>query len=178
MFSKFKFCFRKNENIKQPTSHLDLGSTLIDLCGGPKLPETDGESLLELLKGETPENPNRVVVSQLADNKGDNPSAMIRKNEWKLVSHQGYPEPQVFNLHNDPEEVNDLADNLNFHAKKVELLEELCKTWDGDHVAQHLKRTCCHIELLKQWYDVIQPETFDQWLGSDENNFLIAETTE
>ena len=169
---------RKNENIKQPTSHLDLGSTLIDLCGGPKLPETDGESLLELLKGKTPENPNRVVVSQLADNKGDNPSAMIRKNEWKLVSHQGYPEPQVFNLHNDPEEVNDLADNLNFHTKKVELLEELCKTWDGDHVAQHLKHTCYHIELLKQWYDVIQPETFDQWLGSDENNFLIAETTE
>ena len=74
--------------------------------------------------------------------------------------------------------MNDLADNLNFHTKKVELLEELCKTWNGDHVAQHLKNTCYHIELLKQWYDVIQPETFDQWLGSDENNFLIAETTE
>ena len=47
---------RKNENIKQPTSHLDLGSTLIDLCGGPKLPETDGESLLGLLKGKTPKS--------------------------------------------------------------------------------------------------------------------------
>ena len=166
---------RTNEIIKQPTSLLDSGPTLIDFCGGPKLTETDGESLLELLKEGTPENPNRVVVSQLADNKGDNPSAMIRKNEWKLVSHQGYLEPQFFNLHDDPEKVNDLAGNANHHSQKVELLEELSKTWDGEQIVQHLKHTSSHIQLIKQWYEVTQPETFDQWQGNDENNFLIAE---
>ena len=166
---------RTNEKIKQPTSHLDLGPTLIDFFGGPKLPETDGDSLLELLKGRTPENLNRIVISQLADNKGDNPSAMIRKNEWKLVSHLGYLEPQFFNLHDDPEEVNDLAGKANHHSIKVELLEELSKTWDGEQVAQHLKHTSSHIQLLKQWYEVTQPETFDQWQGNDENNFLIVE---
>lgn len=164
-----------NKTIKQPTSLLDLGPTLIDVCGGPKLPRTDGENLFDMLKGETEENHNRIVISQLADNKGDNPSAMIRQNDWKLVSHQGYSDPQLFNLEDDPEEVNDQGGNANHHPKKIELLEALSKHWDGEEIAEHLKHSSSHMRLLEKWFEVTQPETFDQWDGKVENNFLISD---
>jgi len=110
---------QSGKRIEQVTSLLDLGPTLISFCSGPELPETDGESLLQLLRGEAVENPNRFVVSQLGDLKGDSPSAMIRRGAWKLIQHHGYRDPQLFNLDEDPEESNDLGSNAENHHARV-----------------------------------------------------------
>jgi choline-sulfatase len=147
---------RPGRRIKQLTSLLDLGPTLIDYTGAPELPETDGENLLALLKG-------------------DSPSAMIRKGSWKLVQHHGYKVPQLFNLAEDPGEINDLGGHPHSRSKCEELAAELSRRWDGGQVLDYITRLSPHIELLKQWFRLTKPETYDQWIGRPENNYLVPE---
>jgi len=166
---------RSGRRIEQLTSLLDLGPTLIDYTGGPELPETDGENLLSLLEGETPENPDRFVVSQLGELKGDSPSAMIRKGPWKLVHHHGYKEPQLFNLAQDPEETNDLGGRPDSRSQCDELAAEFSRNWDSGQVLDHIAHLSLHVELLKRWFQRTKPETYDQWIGKPENNYLVSE---
>ena len=164
---------QSGKRIEQITSLLDLGPTLIDLCGGLELPETDGESLLSLLRGEAVESRERTVISQLGDLKGDSPSAMIRKGEWKLVSHYGYDHPQLFNLEEDPEEMTDLGGEPQYQTKRTELIDELSRNWNGEQVLSHISISSLHTGLLKQWFEVAEPERKELWVGKAEDNYLL-----
>ena len=166
---------RSGRRIEQLTSLLDLGPTLIDYTGAPELPETDGENLLALLKGEAQESSDRIVVSQLGDLKGDSPSAMIRKGSWKLVQHHGYKAPQLFNLAEDPGEINDLGGHPHSRSKCEELAAELSRRWDGGQVLDYITRLSPQIELLERWFRLTKPESYDQWIGRLENNYLVPE---
>jgi len=165
---------RSGRRIEQLTSLLDLGPTLIDYAGAPELPETDGQDLLPLLKGEAQESSCRFVVCQLCDLKGDSPSAMIRKGSWKLVHHHGYKAPQLFNLAEDPGEINDLGGHPGSRSKSEELAAELSRCWDGGQVLDYITRRSPHTELLKRWFRLTKPETYDQWIGRPENNYLVS----
>ncbi len=161
------------KRIIQAASLLDLGPTLIELSGGPELPRTDGESILSLIKGGVPENSARVIISQLGDVKGDSPSAMIRKGEWKLISHYGYEHPQLFDLADDPEEMKDLAQDPGQQAVREELLNELSSYWNGEEVLNHITDSYAHSQILKRWEKTTEPDAPEQWIGKLESNALI-----
>ena len=44
---------RRGQIIRQPVSHIDFVSTLLDLLGKPKPPDLPGKSLLPIMRGET-----------------------------------------------------------------------------------------------------------------------------
>ncbi len=53
---------------------------------------------------------------------------MVRKDDWKLVL-DNYGRGELYNLKQDPSEINNLYNNKKFAAKQMEMLEELM-TWE------------------------------------------------
>ena len=164
-------------HIQHPVSLMDVGPTLIDIAEGPQTPGSDGLSLKQVLLGSEEADPDRTVFSQLADVKGDNPSAMVRKRQWKLVSHIGYKQPQLFNLEEDPTEKNDLGDDHEHHSVREELLTELGSVWDETEIVRLHKESAEHARLYKEWVRVVGAKGIesDEWYGEVARNYLVPE---
>lgn len=119
---------------------IDLAPTICDILKINKPNYFEGESMLALIKGKRRARP--FVFSELSQNKsGDFDSkegkdkaiwfiACIRTDEWKLIYNHflpkdEYPEFQLFNLKDDPQELKNCA-----QAEK-EVLSELKKELVG-----------------------------------------------
>ncbi|MBN1671154.1 MAG: sulfatase-like hydrolase/transferase [Kiritimatiellae bacterium] len=137
--------------VRQPVSLLDLAPTLIEIAGGPPLPDMHGENLLPLLRGAAVENWERPIVSLLASRARRSHCAMVRRGEWKMVEHVEYPERQLFNLTADPAEQNDLGPAPEYAALIESLAGELRPFWDGARVSEICRLQLEHTELLRQW---------------------------
>lgn len=170
----WKDVFAKNTKINGLTSLLDLAPTFIDIANGSSLPHMNGESLLENLKTGKEVAEDRVVISQLADIKGDTPSAMIRKNEYKFVLHYGHETPQLFDLNNDPNEYHDLAENPEYLEVRNELKEELLKYWDPEKVSEDVELAKAHLKILEKWGSVTNVEPVDAWSSDPKENYIIG----
>lgn len=137
-------------HIHQPVSLLDLAPTLIQLAGGPPLPEMHGQDLLPLIRGQAKENPERAVVSLHID-RGENYTAMVRRGDWKLVEYLGYSHPQLFNLIDDPAEQNDLGKMPEHKTLIDSLSKEIAPYWNGAHVKEIYEKQQAHHDILRAW---------------------------
>ncbi|MCP4402700.1 MAG: sulfatase-like hydrolase/transferase [bacterium] len=163
----------EGKEIRQVTSLLDLAPTLLDMGNAPELPEMDGENLLPLLSGAEPENPRRAVISQLGDIKGDSPSATIRQGPWKLVSHYGYEQPQLFNMDDDPEELRDLAGQPKYADIQADLQARLNQQWDGEQFVRIDQRSIAHQRVLMSWVQATNAQEPEHWKGDPAENYLL-----
>lgn len=115
-------------------SAYDFMPTLLDYLGLP-LPEDrnlPGQSFLPLLRGEPQSGREQVVIY---DEYG--PVRMIRTDEWKYVHRYEVGPPELYNLCNDPEERENLAD-LPSRAARVRELRGEMEEWFGRYaVPQH-----------------------------------------
>ena len=93
------------QRIETPVSLVDLAPTICDLAGMPKRDCFDGESLLPLARGETSECRGWALASYSGVT-SNTMSWMIRKGDYKLIVHEGYPS-RLFNVREDPGELND-----------------------------------------------------------------------
>lgn len=96
-----------------PAGHRSAtGTSLLDLAATAKAEfgledvERPGESLVKL--AQKPEQPERTIISEYHDGGSSTGAFMVRWNGWKLVHYVGY-RPQLFDLHEDPSELRDLA---------------------------------------------------------------------
>jgi choline-sulfatase len=172
----FNWLGRISENriIQQPTTLLDLGPTLIDLSGALALPGAQGKSLFRILTGEEEEDPNRIVISQLGDIKGDAPSVMIRTGKWKLVSHHGHEHPQLFNIEEDPEEVMDLGTNPDYESIRKRLLTDLKPYWDGERIKNYIELSLGHTKILAHWAEALDTSQVNEWWSdSERHNYIL-----
>ena len=107
---------------------VDTPANLLDLypffmkCAGETSSETvtddhPGIDVMQLIAGAGKE---RAVFSEYHAMGSKTAAYMIRKGPYKLIYYANYP-PQLFDLEEDPEELNDLAEDAN--AKPI--LEEL-----------------------------------------------------
>jgi choline-sulfatase len=109
------------EVVDTPSNLLDLYPFFMD-CTGETSPETvtanhPGIDVMRLIDGE---GKGRTVFSEYHAMGSKTAAYMIRKGPHKLIYYAHYP-PQLFDLDEDPEELNDLAGDEN--AKPI--LEEL-----------------------------------------------------
>ena len=119
---------------------VDLVPTLVEFMGGEICKERiEGESLLPLLRSESPETPWRDYVISEIDFSDRGPRTlldvppylcrahMLRNKRWKYILHETF-RPQLFDMENDPNEFVDLGDSAQHAAIREEMHEKLF-TW-------------------------------------------------
>jgi arylsulfatase A-like enzyme len=122
---------------------IDLVPTILDCLGVPPLKSAQGQSLLPLLRGEKESLRKSVFSEFLPDNK-----AMIRTDRFKYIFWAGkedlamgyatgFPPPgitqRVYDLSNDPDEFQNLAEDPQYFAALEHLQHLLLERFQNTH---------------------------------------------
>lgn len=116
--------------VKTPVSFVDMYPFIIDCVGARDADtithENPGVSIAELLHNE---EKTKVAFSEYHGMGSKTAAYLVRRGPYKLVYYAAYA-PQLFNLHEDPEELNDLAADPAMQSVVEELTAELVKICD------------------------------------------------
>ena len=118
--------------VAAPVSLLDVGPTVLELCGNPGAAELaadgDGRSLVPLMEGGAGGDDVDVVAEYLAEGVTA-PAVMIRRGRFKYIACADDPE-QLYDLEADPHELANLAGEPAHAAVCGELRDEVARRWD------------------------------------------------
>ena len=121
--------------VAQPVAQVDVLPTLMDVAyemtGHPKpdyIDPIDGRSLIPLCDGDDHNDLNRAVSEYLAEGTGE-PMLMIREGQYKFCCCEGDPD-QLFDLHNDPDEQENLASNPEYEDLCNRFRQQASAHWD------------------------------------------------
>ncbi|SNR30832.1 Arylsulfatase A [Lutibacter agarilyticus] len=106
----------KNKRIEADVYLQDLMATTLDIAGLEKPTYIEFNSFLDLAKGETQKSHYNAIYGAYLDLQ-----RMIRKDGYKLMVYPKINKVLLFDLTNDPEEMNDIA-NLPENEEKVKSL--------------------------------------------------------
>lgn len=98
---------RAGQRVETPVSLIDIAPTICDLSGLPQRACFSGESLLPVARGERPPRRGWAFATYCGVT-SNTMSHMLRRGPYKLIVHEGYS-PRLFDLANDPQELQDLA---------------------------------------------------------------------
>ena len=85
--------------------------------------------------------PERTVLSEFHASSSRAGEFMVRHGKWKYVYFVRYPDrPELFDLENDPEELNDLGTDPKHAGTKKECHEKLRGILDPEEVDRRAKR--------------------------------------
>jgi len=139
----------RNKSTKALVEGIDLAATFIDFFEGESLPHIlEGRSLTPLLNGDDSTRWRRYAISEydystrnaritLDVNQADARLIMIRDERWKYIHAEGF-RPMLFDMKNDPDELNDLGANPKFKEIRARLHEAIF-TWSREHHARITK---------------------------------------
>ena len=94
--------------VAAPVRTIDVAPTILALLGCPELPNIEGTSLLPLLRGQELQTPLPAYAETFEANTqfGLSPLRSLRQDRWKFILA---PEPELYDLADDPNESNNLA---------------------------------------------------------------------
>ncbi|NRB31547.1 MAG: sulfatase-like hydrolase/transferase [Rhizobiaceae bacterium] len=121
---------------KTPVNLLDIPTALLKSAGAQVPVKMIGSSLYDLAQAE--DDLNRVVFSEYHAMGAPTGAFMIRKGRWKLIHYVGH-EPQLFDLQDDPEELNDLGTNADYVSVRSDLMQELHTICDPEAIDRQTK---------------------------------------
>jgi arylsulfatase A-like enzyme len=98
----------------------DAMATSLELAGMEKPDYVFFNSLMAMLNGNQEKSNYPAIYGAYT-----NTQRMIRKNGFKLIVYPKIDKVLLFNLKNDPEEINDLSENPSYRAKVAALFGEL-----------------------------------------------------
>lgn len=166
------------QRITEPTSLLDLGPTLLAMTDAQPMIESDGIDLWPSWRGDTTPDPERPIISQLANRKASQlPTAMIRQGRYKLVSHGVNDQrPQLFDMPNDPHETNDLgaAPTPAQRETIARLQAELAKHWNPAAADRTAKLATSHKRRLWHFEKDHDQLTGEGWTGAFDEQRLAG----
>lgn len=106
---------------------IDISPTLLDLAEQKTPERIQGRSLLGILTGGASNGYHRDFVRCEYYDALDQPdgtfATMFRDDRYKLVLYHGHGLGELYDLKEDPEEFNNLWDNLGYHTVKTGLME-------------------------------------------------------
>jgi arylsulfatase A-like enzyme len=115
--------------------NIDVAPTLVDLAGLPIAHQVQGQSLKPLLQGQSPQWRQEFLYEHLfkvpeesVDRVGYIPSSVgVRTINWKYLRYIDYAPvyEELYDLENDPHEVNNLANNPRCSAQ-LDRLRQKC----------------------------------------------------
>lgn len=109
--------------VEDLVSLVDLYPTFMDIASVGYPNGLDGYSLSPFLKGDKPSRPDW-IFSEYHGESSATSIFMVRRGVWKYIAYAGMP-PQLFNLEDDPWEVDDLTGEYRW---KVEEMDNLLKS--------------------------------------------------
>lgn len=124
--------------IDTPVSHLDLVATLLELGGLPVPGELPGRSLLAGMSGPSETLPPYVYAESHSEGNLTG-SFLIRRGDFKYVYFSWFPS-LLFNVHRDPQELNNLSGRPEHAAVEKELHSILVSRLDPDEVTERAFR--------------------------------------
>ena len=106
---------------------MDVGAAILELAGVALTDSMEAESLLPALQGETWVGREYVFAEHARDGilRETQYMTMVRTETWKLVHFLGEPFGQLFDLANDPAELNNLWDDPDSVEIKRDMLDAL-----------------------------------------------------
>lgn len=150
---------------------IDLAPTFLEVAGGEARPHIlEGRSLLPWLHGEVPEDWRAFAISEndygvspgnaaFAETVPDPRQFMVVTRRWKYVHAQGF-RPMLFDLENDPQELNDLGTDPELENVRREMADKLSDwarrlsqrtTMSHDDIIAERKRSPSRGILLGAW---------------------------
>jgi choline-sulfatase len=112
---------RRGAVCKAPVSQVALVPTLLDLCGLPPA-RLDEPSLAPFLRDRSQQQ-SRPVYSEFTIG-GKAEKYLIRSGDWKY-SHYTGDTPELYNLREDPDEMNNLATSASHRETAARLHKDL-----------------------------------------------------
>lgn len=127
--------------IEQNVQNIDIGPTVLDIAGVPRPAQFDGQSFLPLLKGNDPETWNDTIYYEYFWERPfpQTPTVhAIRTADFKYIRYHGiWDLNELYNIKNDPQEMNNLIRNPEYKETAKELrtaLFEWMRTTEGDRM--------------------------------------------
>jgi choline-sulfatase len=155
---------------------IDIAPTLTEAAQGDQMPEIDGTSLLQVaIDGGAPWD-NETFSEYCTDGMNKRmqqkvQQRMIRSGPWKLIYYHDYPS-QLFNLQEDPLEMQDLI-TAPQHADLVRALQEkLLKNWAPVQISQKMEQSRLRKAILSEWSRQTQPADTYRWAITTDENWL------
>jgi len=111
-------------------SLVDLVASLASVFGTPAVMPLDGDDLVPLAQGRSQDWKDEAFAEYNAHGVS-RPAAMIRQGQYKLNQYLGN-EPELYDLHKDPGEFNDLGNHPDFAVTRDEMRSRLFELWDAD----------------------------------------------
>ena len=121
-----------------PITHVDVYPTITAAIGLETPDDLPGRDLIAV--ANEPTDPNRIAFSEYHGMGSTTGAFMIRKGNFKYVHYAAYP-PQLFDLENDPEELNDVAEDPAFETTRQEMEDALRHICDPDNADTRAKRS-------------------------------------
>jgi choline-sulfatase len=137
----------KPSRVTQNVSLIDLMPTLLDCAtdctGGTAFDnyatEIDGQSLVAALNGDT-SSLNDIAISEFAADGSTGPSRMVKKGPWKLMWLEG-EDTLLYNTQNDPNEINNLAEDPQHDELRKQLEIDLFDGFDPESLTETIARS-------------------------------------
>lgn len=115
--------FTAGKEVTTAVSLTDIAATAIDVCGAEHDDQSralPGVSLRRI--ANSADDPERTILSEYHDGGSTTGTFMVRWQNWKYVHYVDH-RPQLFNLHDDPHELHNLADASTSSVAADALLE-------------------------------------------------------
>jgi choline-sulfatase len=122
-------------SIETPVSHVDLVATLLEFGGVSGTDGLRGRSLLPLTQGVKAAHPEFIYAESNSEGNCTG-SFMIRKGDWKYIYFSLYGDRLLFNLQEDPGEMNNLVDKPAYASRVQELHTLLISLVDPDAITE------------------------------------------
>jgi choline-sulfatase len=149
----------------ETVSALDLNATLLDALDASALPSSSGQSFLGLLDGTTTQWSNTAFAEYSSDEyrpSGGCYQRMVRQDEWKLIYYHGQ-EPQLFNLRQDPDELEDRSSDPGCWRIRRELTKCVLDGWNPEEVRAQMAMLRAENQILRAWAQHTDPTEQYRW---------------
>lgn len=172
-------------------SLVDLMPTMVELAGGDPANDLahaiDGVSLAPLMAGETEATP-RTVLAEFCAEETVAPLLMIRRGAFKYVFCSDDP-PLLFDLDQDPDELDNLADNPDYKQTLDDFNDDVMRLWNPDAMTAEIADSRRRREFIFEahtagespaWDDVVdsnppgryQRSHVEPWQTTEERAFM------
>lgn len=173
----------QGERRAQVVNLIDVTATMVEALGAPPLPNGQGRSLFGVARDAGAAWDDETFSEYCTDavpawTGGDAVrQRMIRSGPWKLVYYHGH-RPQLFNLADDPDEMNDLAEAPEARAVRDRLVARLLAEWNPDRIAEQMRGRRADKDVIGAWARHVQPADQYRWRLEASQNRLDDQAAE